>query len=517
VSLALGDHFACGLDAQGLARCWGSMIAPPPGPFRQLAAGRQRVCGLRFSGAVECWAYGAIVSPPPFADFVSVATSRDTCGLRRDGSVACWGGGESEPSPPGRFTAFAMADANVCGVRIDGTAGCWTGKRQPVEPRTPERFKDVAVGYGQLCGRRADNTVACSTPDAPRGLVPPPAAKLVQIAGDGETFCGVREDGGIDCWGDPWPGRALAGEPARMLTFRQFLSDLAARIGPPALEPDAALGGRVVDEVGRPLAGAEVMLCRGDQPFGTVIWRARTTPGTLSELARAAAATPSATSPGSYMVVTTGADGRWAARLPPHPSYVLPLRAVITAPRREIVERSEQQLWLGSMRADIPLRPASSLDVEPICDGIPCDGEITVSAGRHEGFRGRHIERLVPATYTVDVSAGRNVRGERRGTVVVDVTYTPAALRVAVALHAPGTGTSIRGIVSPPGGSSRRVTARCGDSDDAVYRSAQTDASGEFELRDVGPPPCFVDVDGLRSVTQRVETVPAEGIELRQN
>jgi hypothetical protein len=50
-----------------------------------------------------------------------------------------------------------------------------------------------------------------------------------------------------------------------------------------------------------------------------------------------------------------------------------------------------------------------------------------------------------------------------------------------------------------------------------VYRSALTDASGEFELRDVGPPPCFIDVDGLRGATRRVDTVPAVGIELRQN
>jgi len=95
-------------------------------------------------------------------------------------------------------------------VRVDQQGGWQSGRS--VEFAMPERLKDVVVGDAyDGCGRRDDNTVACWLPAAFRNLIPPPTGTLVQFAGHGDTFCGVRGDGSITCWGDPWPGHDLTG------------------------------------------------------------------------------------------------------------------------------------------------------------------------------------------------------------------------------------------------------------------------------------------------------------------
>lgn len=209
-SLALGHDFACGLDVQGAAFCWGKIAAPPIGPFRRIRAGFQHACGLRFTSEIECWPGAAPLSLKT-RDFVDVGTGYSVCGIRRDGTAEC-SGTSFEPHPVGRFTSLAMNWGEACGVRTDGTAGCWSWPGQPVDTPTPEHFKEVALGIiYRLCGRRMDDTVGCWTTQSTPAPTPPTTAKLVQIAGSGDTFCGVRQDGGVDCWGDPWPGQSLGG------------------------------------------------------------------------------------------------------------------------------------------------------------------------------------------------------------------------------------------------------------------------------------------------------------------
>jgi hypothetical protein len=209
-SLALGHDFACGLDVQGVAFCWGKMATPPAGPFRRIRAGFQHACGLRFTGEIDCWPAGATL-PLQARDFIDIGTGYSVCGIHRDGTTEC-AGTSFERHPVGRFTRLAMNWGEACGLRTDGTAGCWSWAGQPVETPTPERFKEIALGtIYRLCGRRMDDTVACWTTRSTPAPVPPTTGKLVQIAGSGETFCGVRPGGGVDCWGDPWPGRSLGG------------------------------------------------------------------------------------------------------------------------------------------------------------------------------------------------------------------------------------------------------------------------------------------------------------------
>jgi hypothetical protein len=292
---------------------------------------------------------------------------------------------------------------------------------------------------------------------------------------------------------------------------------------------DLTLSGRVVDEWGAPIAGAEVMVCADVDPCGFAFHHGVASPGSIASLARTA--TRPSWSADSYAVVATRSDGTWTARIALIRTSGFggnDVHAVVTAPHREMVEHRTNEGAPRPLGADIRLRPASTLDVDPQCNRGPCTGPIDVGVSPHRPYPGRHLERLAPGGYRVLVRENRNEPGERRGTAVIETTYTPRALRIPVALQLAGTGKSIRGTVKLGGAASIGVVARCFGPllggrpiDEPVYRSTRTDASGGFELRDVGPPPCVVELSGYpvgRSAYSdahvKVDSLPATGIAL---
>jgi hypothetical protein len=301
-------------------------------------------------------------------------------------------------------------------------------------------------------------------------------------------------------------GRLPALVTAAIAVARSFAAaspDLAFTV------PGVALHGRVVDEWGKPIAGAEVLLCDDNGPCRFAMFRGVTWRGTLAGLV---ASLPLVNrNPDHYTLTTTRADGSWRARLIVDPQNASDTtRAVVTAPHREIVERTALR---GPLDADIALRPASTLHVEPQCGGTRCAGTIEISLAPYTQVPDSHIERLAPATYSVVVYANRNEPGEHRGTAVVEATFTPRALQITVALQPFGSGLSIRGT---GGFGNNSVSSTCWGGGVEIHRSASTDASGGFELRDVGAPPCVVDSYTLHShVRAKVDTLPATGVVLR--
>ena len=59
VDVSTGEQYACGVQADGTARCWGSDHAGETqaleGSFSAISAGLQHACGLRPDGSIECW------------------------------------------------------------------------------------------------------------------------------------------------------------------------------------------------------------------------------------------------------------------------------------------------------------------------------------------------------------------------------------------------------------------------------------------------------------------------------
>ena len=86
-------------------------------------------CGLRESGAVECWGdnyLGRADAPAGRFSAVSAGVFH-SCGLRETGAVECWGytfDGQAQP-PAGEQRSVSAGEYHACAVSVDGAASCW--------------------------------------------------------------------------------------------------------------------------------------------------------------------------------------------------------------------------------------------------------------------------------------------------------------------------------------------------------------------------------------------------------
>ena len=205
-SVSAGRYRTCALDHAGKAFCWGTRMgdtaaytdrclrgarcsfAPVPLEPRRVfvALNAQARCGVDAAGVALCWGNG-VHTPAgsekvwPRTAFASLDGESGTggvfCAAARDGRVFCRGENDfgelgvgradSVPSDPGpvesavRFTRVAVLDHWVCALDGDGAAHCWG-----------------AGGYA----------------DAPRGSAPPPGFGVCNPYGS-PTLCATR----------PWP------------------------------------------------------------------------------------------------------------------------------------------------------------------------------------------------------------------------------------------------------------------------------------------------------------------------
>ena len=162
-AIAVGNHFACALRADGTTWCWGSdelgqtgspipghapgSAAPQPTPAPvegvsaaiALDAGGDFACAVGSDGAVRCWGYdafsalgrGAMSTGAPTwrageVDAIHDATrvevtGRAACAVRADASTWCWG----EP------VRASPADVDHCSVVVD--QACWRTPRHVAE------------------------------------------------------------------------------------------------------------------------------------------------------------------------------------------------------------------------------------------------------------------------------------------------------------------------------------------------------------------------------------------------
>ncbi|MDT8437076.1 MAG: Ig-like domain-containing protein [Gemmatimonadota bacterium] len=233
---------ACGLGADGGARCWGynrfGMVGhgvtrdePTPVPvagghvFRALHSAFFRTCGIDDEGRALCWGRGGpaqigdpaavpdtcsglpcALSPRPAASSAALAEiavgQRHTCALGSDGLVLCWGDNEAGqagqpagadvpvPTPlelPAPAVAVAAGAAHACALLSDGPAHCWGDN-----------------SHGQL----GDGSRAGGAPRAVAG-----GLRFVFLAAGYDQTCGITEDGGTWCWGRNSAGQ-LARDPA---------------------------------------------------------------------------------------------------------------------------------------------------------------------------------------------------------------------------------------------------------------------------------------------------------------
>lgn len=135
VSASLGCDYACGLQEDGTAGCWGDAEHgeddPPEERFIAIdSKGWWVSLGVTEDGNVSCW--GAYCGGLPSGEFVSTNSYMNhSCALDVNGNLECWGediGGETSP-PQDDFADVAVGQNFACGITLDGELACWGCER----------------------------------------------------------------------------------------------------------------------------------------------------------------------------------------------------------------------------------------------------------------------------------------------------------------------------------------------------------------------------------------------------
>ncbi|MEE2836370.1 MAG: hypothetical protein VYB65_10160 [Myxococcota bacterium] len=185
VTLSLGTHSACYINADEHVYCWGRNQYGQLGNGNRDDVGRPaRVPGLEAVVALDVEQY-------------------NSCAVTRSGAVWCWGSASSW-----RFGTNQVSGNQVNPVQVTGV----------------ETAVDVDVGSTSACARLADGTMACwgsnwtgqaglaySSPLAPTVIPEVPQVRAVEL--ESSTGCAIWGDTRqVSCWG--WNNYGQAGDPS---------------------------------------------------------------------------------------------------------------------------------------------------------------------------------------------------------------------------------------------------------------------------------------------------------------
>ena len=140
------------LQADGVLWGWGvpSYWQPPEGLlFQRIAAGKSHSCGIDLNGSVHCWGiqdggnwdFGQVTLTPTQGSYIDVAAGYNhSCAVQSDGAVVCWGIGSED---------------NLTEAQEPYEKG------QVKDTPTEAMFLEVGAGHSFSCGLKTDGGVQC--------------------------------------------------------------------------------------------------------------------------------------------------------------------------------------------------------------------------------------------------------------------------------------------------------------------------------------------------------------------
>jgi hypothetical protein len=199
------DGADCGACPPGYQGTGETGCEPDTTPFVQVSAGGSHTCGIRESGALECWGFQPFFySVRPIGEvFTAVSAGAEhTIAIREDGTLVFWGNDQNGLGtvPSGTFDSVVAGYGHDCAMREDGTLACWgwNGSGQTDVPTGVVAAYDV--GTTNTCVLHTNGTIQCVGSND-NGESVPPAGTFEALTVHGIFGCGLRADGSVECWG----------------------------------------------------------------------------------------------------------------------------------------------------------------------------------------------------------------------------------------------------------------------------------------------------------------------------
>jgi hypothetical protein len=218
--LSATDGHVCGLQTNGLIRCWGLLELGggdvPPISFRAMSVGVHHGCGIRRDdGGLECWGDNSVgQASPPAGTFRSVGSGPfHSCAVREDGALLCWGVdafGMPLAAPSGAFRSVGPSvGVQTCAVDAVAHVRCFGPISPNLSAGATGGYQSVGAGRTMGCGRTIPGGVHCLHYDPRLPFIPwsPGGPNRALSVGD-EVACVIRSDDTLECWSED-PAAAL--------------------------------------------------------------------------------------------------------------------------------------------------------------------------------------------------------------------------------------------------------------------------------------------------------------------
>lgn len=214
-----GGPAICTLGVDGRARCagedgWGELSPPTDVQFTDLHIGYETSCGVDRDGVLRCWGRedATFEISGGFAATV-INQGAMVCALSNDGRVECfdrtnpdWTAQEWRLDLPRVVRAFASPNGIVCGVTDAGAAACASAYHSSEPPFSgfdaPNGvpLTHVAVGWESACSLDESGEAYCWGRGGPitREI---PTGPFVDVSVNAANACALTGEGSTICWG----------------------------------------------------------------------------------------------------------------------------------------------------------------------------------------------------------------------------------------------------------------------------------------------------------------------------